>query len=80
MSGGPGRGSRFLKILLIKKCDGQCDSPGHTAKNLCYFLMELVSGYILEAEVKDKRHVNLMSVNMEKRALECTSAAYIKES
>lgn len=50
--------------------DGQCDSPGHTAKNLCYFLMELVSGYILEVEVKDKRHVNLVSVNMEKRALQ----------
>ena len=26
--------------------DGQCDSTGHTAKNLCYFLMELVSRYV----------------------------------
>ena len=31
--------------------------------------MELVSGYILEVEVNDKRHVNLVSVNMEKNAL-----------
>lgn len=34
--------------------DGQCDSPGFTAKNVCYFLMELTSGYILEIEVRDK--------------------------
>ena len=50
--------------------DGQCDSPGHSAKNLCYFLMELVSGYILEIEVRDKRHVGLSSANMEKQALQ----------
>ena len=31
--------------------DGQCDSLGHTATNLSYFLMELVSGYILEVDV-----------------------------
>ena len=31
--------------------------------------MELVSGYILEVEVNDKRHVNLVSVNMENNAL-----------
>ena len=49
--------------------DGQCDSPGFTAKNLCYFLMELTSGYILEVEVRDKRHVGLASTNMEKAAL-----------
>lgn len=50
--------------------DGQCDSPGHTAKNLCYFLMELVSGYIIELEVRDKRPVGLTSANMEKAALQ----------
>lgn len=50
--------------------DGQCDSPGYTAKNLCYFLMELVTGYILEVEVRDKRHVGLISSNMEKQALQ----------
>lgn len=37
---------------------------------ICYFLTELVSGYIVEVEVKDKRHVNLASVNMDKRALQ----------
>ena len=31
--------------------DGQCDSPGFSAKNLCYFIKELVSEYILEVEV-----------------------------
>lgn len=41
-----------------------------TAKNLCYFLMELVSGYILEIEVRDKRHVNLALSNMERQALQ----------
>ena len=50
--------------------DGQCDSPGYIAKNLCYFLMELVSGYILEVEVRDNRHMGLISSNMEKQALQ----------
>ena len=50
--------------------DGQCDSPGHTTENLCYFLMELVSSYILEIEVRDKQHVGLASSNMEKQALQ----------
>lgn len=59
----------FFDKEVIVCGDGQYDSPGHTAKNLCYFLMELVSGYILEVEVNDKRHVNLVSVNMEKNAL-----------
>ena len=59
----------FFDKEVIVCGDGQCDSPGHTAKNLCYFLMELVSGYILEVEVNDKHHVNLVSVNMEKNAL-----------
>ena len=60
----------FLGKPVIVCGDGQCDSPGHTAKNLCYFLMELVSGYILEVEVRDKRHVGLASVNMERQALQ----------
>ena len=60
----------FLDKPVIVCGDGQCDSAGHTAKNLCYFLMELVSGYILEVEVRDKRHVGLTSANMEKQALQ----------
>lgn len=44
--------------------------PGHTAKNLSYFLMELVSDYILDVEVRDKRHVGLASTNMERQALQ----------
>lgn len=49
--------------------DGQCDSPGFSAKNLCYFLMEITTSYILEIEIRDKRHVGLSSANMEKEAL-----------
>ena len=50
--------------------DGQCDSPGFNAKNLCYFIMEVESDYILDIEVLDKRHVGLISTNMEKEAVE----------
>lgn len=46
--------------------DGQCDSPGFNAKNLCYFLVEVNSNYILDIEVLDKRHFGLISTNMEK--------------
>lgn len=60
----------FLNKELVICGDGQCDSPGHTVKNLCYFLMEIVSGYILEVEVRDKHHVGLASSNMEKQALQ----------
>lgn len=49
--------------------DGQCDSPGFNAKNLCYFMMEAESNYILDIEVLDKRHVGLISTNMEKEAV-----------
>ena len=49
--------------------DGQCDSPGSNAKNLCYFIMEVESNYILDIEVLDKRHVGLISTNMEKEAV-----------
>lgn len=60
----------FVNKEVVVCGDGQCDSPGHSAKNLCYFLMELVSGYILEIEVRDKRHVGLASSNMERQALQ----------
>ena len=55
---------------LVVVGDGQCDSPGFTAKNLCYFLMEMTTGFIIDLEVLDKREVDLKSVNMEKKALE----------
>ena len=64
---------RVVKVFSHEKVvvdgDGQCDSPGFTAKNLCYFSMSLTSGYILEIEVRDKRHGGLASTNMEKVAL-----------
>ena len=43
--------------------DGQCDSPGFNAKNLCYFMVEVNSNYILDIEVLDKRHVGLISTS-----------------
>ena len=49
--------------------DGQCDSPGFNAKNICYFIMEVESNYILDIEVLDKRHVGLIFTNMEKEAV-----------
>jgi solute carrier family 8 (sodium/calcium exchanger) len=54
---------------LIVAGDGQCDSPGFNAKNLCYFLAKVNSNYILHVEVLDKRHVSLLSTNMEREGL-----------
>ena len=59
----------FVGMDVVVGGDGQCDSPGFSAKNLCYFLMEVTTSYILEIEVRDKRHVGLSSTNMEKEAL-----------
>ena len=55
---------------LIVGGDGQCDSPGFNAKNICYFMMEVDTNYILDVEVLDKRHVGLISTNMEKEAVQ----------
>ena len=55
---------------LVVAGDGQCDSPGFTAKNLCYYLMDLTTMYILELEVLDQRKTNMKSVMMEKKALQ----------
>lgn len=38
-------------------------------KNLCYYVMEMTTGYVIEIEVLDKRHVGLKSSTMEKKAL-----------
>ena len=38
-------------------------------QKICYFLMEVTTSYILETEVRDKRHMRLSSVNMEKEGL-----------
>ena len=49
---------------------GQCDSPGFTTKNLCYYVMDLTTSYIIELEVLDKCKTNMKSVAMEKQALQ----------
>lgn len=54
---------------LVVNSDGQCDSPGHSAKNLCYYMMEMNTSYIIDLEILDKRHTNLKSANMEREAL-----------
>ncbi len=54
---------------LIVAGDGQCDSRGFNAKNLCYFLAEVNSNYILHVDVLDKHHVSLLSTNMEREGL-----------
>ena len=61
--------NEFVGMDVVVGGDGQCDSPGFSAKNLCYFLMELTTKYIIEVEVRDKHHVGLTSANMEKEAL-----------
>ena len=61
--------NEFVGMEVVVGGDGQCDYPGFSAKNICYFLMEITSSYILEIEVRDKRHVGLSSTGMEKEAL-----------
>lgn len=56
----------FLGEKVVVGGDGQWDSPGFTAKNFCYFLMQITLGYILEVEIMDKRHVGLASKNIKK--------------
>lgn len=59
----------FENEKLVVSGDGQCDSPGFSAKNLCCYLMDVVSEYTLEVEVMDKCHVGMKSSTMETRAL-----------
>lgn len=49
--------------------DSQWDSPGFNAKNLCYFLVEIDTNYILHVEMLDKRHVGFVSTNMEREGV-----------
>ena len=59
----------FLNTDMVVAGDGQCDSPGFNAKNICYFITEVNSNYIVHIEVLDKRHVGLISTNMEREAV-----------
>jgi hypothetical protein len=61
--------SEFSGQDVVVGGDGQCDSPGFNAKNLCYFMVEVNSSYILDIEILDKRHVGLISTNMEREAV-----------
>lgn len=59
----------FVGQDIVVGGDGQCDSPGFNAKNLCYFMVEVNTNYIIDIEIVDKRHVGLTSTNMEKEAV-----------
>lgn len=43
--------AQFANDDLTVCGDGQCDSPGFSAKNLCYYVMEMITGYVIEIEV-----------------------------
>ena len=59
----------FAGENIVVGGDGQCDSPGFNTKNLCYFMVEANTNYIIDIEVLDKRHVGLTSTNMERDAV-----------
>ena len=61
--------NEFQRQDAIVSGDGQCDSPGFNAKNLCYIIMEIGTKYILHVQIVDKRHVGLVSGNMEEEGL-----------
>ncbi len=48
--------------------DGQSDSPGFNAKNLCYLMVDVKTNYIIDIQILDKRQVGLVSTNMEREA------------
>lgn len=45
--------------------DGQCDSPGFSAKYMCYSLQDIASKYIIHMEFMDKRMRDKVSTRME---------------
>ena len=49
---------------------GNATPKVYRGNHLCYFLMELVSEYILEVEVVEQRHVDMKGTAMEKKAFE----------
>lgn len=59
--------AEFENEELIVSGDGI--PPGFSEKNLCYYLMAVVTEYILEVEVMDKRHVGMKSSTMKTKAL-----------
>ena len=61
--------AQFASEELFVCSDGQCDFPGFSAKHLCYYAMQMTTGYVIEMEVLEKRHVSLKSRTMEKKAL-----------
>ncbi|CAB3982210.1 Hypothetical predicted protein [Paramuricea clavata] len=51
---------------VVLSGDGQMDSPGHSAKNCVYTLMEAESDYVIHLEVVDVRHCQLKSACMKR--------------
>ena len=45
--------------------DGQYDSPGFSAKYMCYSIQDISSGYIVHMEFMDERMCDMVSTRME---------------
>ena len=45
-------------------------TPLDSRQRICYYLMDLMTSYIIELQVLDKRKTNMKSVTMEKQALQ----------
>ena len=62
-----------IKLNIKEPCklagDGQCDSPGFSAKYLSYYLQDMDTDLIVHAEVLDKRMTGGNSTAMERVAL-----------
>ncbi|KAK3727220.1 hypothetical protein QZH41_020354 [Actinostola sp. cb2023] len=50
--------------------DGLCDTPGHTAKYLCYYLLDHVKNLVIDVEIVDKTQTQGKSSIMERFALD----------
>ena len=44
----------FAGQEIVVGGDGQCDSPGFNAKNLCYSMVEVNTNYIIDIQIVDK--------------------------
>ena len=60
--------TEFKDKELVLAGDGRCDSPGNSTKFCTYSVINVNSCTVLHTETIDKRHVELHSPNMEKKA------------
>ncbi len=58
--------------------DGQCDSPGHSAKYLTYTLVDEASQYIMASKVAEVSNSNAMELEGLKRSLSVVEEHHVK--